>query len=183
MVDKLKNILYNKNGQALFEMILFLPFLLFFYSVFFTIGNSLSGSINQQKAVRGYFYNLVKHNSYLISTPDLKFYESEGMKQVGFYTIGWRDYSDGVTPVANCFEFSSLSKNKSKEVCLDKTRNPAEMSHFVRIFTAYGICGPIFSAATSLSNDKKFIVDQETQTYGTKIGGAATQSIALCAIQ
>ena len=171
----------NKKGQAIFEMILFLPFLLFMYTIFYTAGNSINGSINQQKALRGYFYQVVKHNSYLINTSDLNAFSS--MKQVGFFSLGWSEKMDGKTPVANCFKFSSLLKNGSSEECDTNVRDPADTSRFVRIFTMYGVCGPIYSAATNLTNGKIFIIDQQTQTYGVKIGDNAVAEQDLCALQ
>ena len=48
------------RGQALFEFIVFLPFLLFMLTIMFTVGNAINGSINQQKAVRRYFFTSTK---------------------------------------------------------------------------------------------------------------------------
>ena len=77
VVDK-NNILENSEGQAIFELILFMPFLVYFVTLLFTAGNSINGSINQQKAVRGYFYHLLKGNSNLPVKLDLDAFKSAG---------------------------------------------------------------------------------------------------------
>jgi hypothetical protein len=179
LIDKLK----NEKGQALFEMIIFLPFLMFMYMIFYTVGNSISGSINQQKAVRSYFYRLVKGNSYIVPAIDLTTFANEGHKQVGFYAIGWKEKLDGKVPVANCFKFSSMLKNGSTEECDSNKRDQSGSSRYVRIFTMYGVCGPIFSMTSPTTTGKKYILDQATQTYGPVINGVATASQDLCSLQ
>jgi hypothetical protein len=56
-VKNFKTKFLNQEGQAVFELLIFLPFLLFLYTIYYTAGNAINGSINQQKAVRGYFYS------------------------------------------------------------------------------------------------------------------------------
>ncbi len=164
----MKKIINNKSGQAIFEMIIFLPFLIFFYTIFYTVGNSISASINQQKAVRAYFFQLVKGNSYIVPGIDLRTsFAQESMKKVGFYAIGWNETMKGDTPVSNCFKFNSMLKNNSKEECDSKNRTPPESSKIIRAFTVFGVCGPIFSLTNATSeNSKKYIVDQATQLSG-----------------
>jgi hypothetical protein len=153
MVDEItKNTskLGNQKGQALFEMILFLPFLLFLYTIYYTVGNSLSGSINQQKAVRGYYYAFVKGNSYVLSRNDLAFYKNNGMKIVGFSAIGWTDHLGSAKEAFGpCFKFSSLLKNNSNEECESPERDEAGSSRFIRLYTYYGVCGPTYTVSKS----------------------------------
>lgn len=147
MVGEMKKLIRNEKGQAIFELILFLPFLVFMVSIFYTIGNSISGSINQQKAVRNYFYFLVKNNSYINTSKELELYATDnGMKSVGFAAIGWREksISDRVS-IAPCFQFSSMLKNNgSNEECDGAERGENDTSHFIRLFTFYGVCGPTY---------------------------------------
>lgn len=141
----------NQKGQALFEMILFLPLLLFLFSIYYTVGNSISGSINQQKAVRGYFYATIKGNSYIISLADLKEFVNSGMKKIGFSALGWNEKLDGdKKSLAPCFKFSSLLKNGSTEECESDQRQEEGSSRFIRLFTYYGVCGPAYH----VTNDK-----------------------------
>ena len=149
MGNKLKELLSNEKGQAIFELVIFIPFLVFLYSIYYTIGNSISGSINQQKAVRGYFYALVRGNSYVNSFNDLKELSTgDGVKRIGFNAIGWREKSDGAGKLAfaPCFKFSSILKNNTTEECDDAIREDEGKSRLIRVFTFYGVCGPVYTA-------------------------------------
>jgi hypothetical protein len=151
MVAKIKqkfiNNFLNQKGQALFEMILFLPFLMFLYTIYYSVGNSINGSINQQKAVRGYFYSRVKGNSYLVSLSELvKFKEENSITKVGFNSLGWADQmKNEKNPLAPCFKFSSLIKNNSTEECNGSERDNEHSSKFIRLFTYYGVCGATYT--------------------------------------
>jgi len=152
MEDEIKKLLKNQKGQAIFELILFLPFLIFMLSIYYTIGNSLSGSINQQKAVRGYFYALTKNNSYVNTAKDIDEFGNIGMRSVGFSALGWREKSEGGGKQAfgPCFSFASMLKNgPSGETCDGKERGDNDTSNFIRVFTFYGVCGPVYSQPTS----------------------------------
>ena len=147
----------NQKGQALFEMIIFLPFMLFLYTIYYTIGNSISGSINQQKAVRSYFYQIVKGNSYMVTLSDLKGFSTSGLKKVGFNSVGWNErLADGNTSFAPCFKFSSLLKSNSSEKCDDSEREEEGSSRFIRLFTYYGVCGPSYMETTELSGSNPY---------------------------
>lgn len=138
-------ILKNNRGQSIFEFIAFLPFLVIMYSIVYTVGNSINGSINQQKATRGYFYNLNKNNSFINTYSDLKLFESNSMSLVGFSYIGWRVKSEsgGTISFAPCFSFNAMMKSGSDEGCDDKPNDP-DISRHIRVYTAYGVCGPTY---------------------------------------
>ena len=148
MVDKkITKPLKNQSGQALFELVIFIPFLIFLYTIYSTTGDAISASINQQKAVRGYFYSLIMGNSYLNNPLELAEFSRFSVKSVGFSSLGWREKgnADGTTAFAPCFKFSSLLKNNSTEECDSKERDEEGMSRFIRVFTYYGVCGPVYS--------------------------------------
>ncbi|MDO9182974.1 MAG: hypothetical protein Q7U04_11230 [Bacteriovorax sp.] len=157
----------NQNGQALFEMILFLPFLMFLYTIYYTAGNSISGSINQQKAVRGYYYALEKGNSYIVPYTDLKSFRDKGTNKVGFNSVGWNQHlasgSKGEQSFAPCFKFSSFLKNNSTETCDGSDREAEDMSRFVRLFTFYGVCGPYYTQNNFFPD--YFEIDPSAQAY------------------
>jgi hypothetical protein len=157
MVDKIQKLILNDKGQAVFELVIFLPFLIFLYSIYYTAGNSISGSINQQKAVRGYFYSLTKGNSYLNSLGDLNEYSDRSIKAVGFSTLGWREKSSagGQNGFAPCFKFSSILKNEATEECDGSDREGEGSSRFIRVFTYYGVCGPVYTESSD-TNGKFF---------------------------
>lgn len=147
----MKRILRNQKGQAIFELIIFLPFLIFMLSIYYTIGNSLSGSINQQKVVRGYFYALTKNNSYINTGPDIdEFTTKHSFRLVGFSALGWREKSSdgGRKAFGPCFTFPSMLRNGTTESCDDKERGDSPSgptSNLIRVFTFYGVCGPVYT--------------------------------------
>ena len=148
MVDKkIFKSLKNQNGQALFELIIFIPFLIFLYTIYSTTGDSISASINQQKAVRGYFYSLIMGNSYLNNPLEIAEFAKTSVKSIGFSGLGWREKgnAEGSDAFAPCFKFSSLIKNNSTEECDSSDRDEEGVSRFIRVFTYYGVCGPVYS--------------------------------------
>ncbi len=167
----LKHILVsNQKGQALFEMIIFIPFLIFLYTIYSTTGNSISSSINQQKAVRGYFYSLIKGNSYLNTFDDLERFRDKSIKMVGFSAIGWREKSknNGDLSFAPCFKFSTMLKNGSEEDCDDKTREAdsdgSPSTRIIRIFTYYGVCGPVYSETSDPNAPAFYMIHPANQS-------------------
>ncbi len=164
----------KQGGQSLFEFIVFLPFLVFLYTIFYTAGNAISGSINQQKATRAYFYYLLKGNSYLHVPSDLLKLKSENINRIGFFAIGWREKeSSGKQSFAPCFQFSSLLKNNSTEECDAPNFEEERSTRLIRIYTTYGVCGPMYLPAERMGNIKdagiaKFYIPQEAQS-GNKV--------------
>ena len=168
MVDEnIKNkIFFNQKGQAIFELILFLPLLMFLYTIFYTTGNSINGSINQQKATRGYFYTLVKQNSYVSRVIDINDLKDEGMKMIGFHAIGWRDHDQGNSKsFAPCFKFSSLLKNGTTEECDSSERDEESSSRFVRVFTFYGVCGATYTIGKDSVSGDTYVIDPSVQAH------------------
>lgn len=176
-----KLLLSNQKGQAVFELIIFLPFLVFLYTIYSTTGNSINGSINQQKAVRGYFYALLRGNSYINTMADLEEFSSKSVNVVGFSALGWRDKSangqrDSFAP---CFKFSSVLKNDSDEDCDSETReedsdgNP--ISRNVRVFTFYGICGPVYSKISDSGAGNYYDINptQQNNPYNCMLSNSA----------
>ena len=157
MVASLNKLINNQSGQAIFELIIFIPFLVFLYAIYYTVGNSINGSINQQKAVRGYFYALTKGNSYINTLLDLEqMNDIFSIKEVGFSSVGWRikESSGGQGAFAPCFRFAAALNNNSTEECDDKVREiPNESSRLIRVFTFYGVCGPAYKVSSS---DKRY---------------------------
>jgi hypothetical protein len=162
-VKNFKTKFLNQEGQAVFELLIFLPFLLFLYTIYYTAGNAINGSINQQKAVRGYFYTLVKGNSYLSTSLDLKDNKDHNILLVGFNAIGWRDHSpDQKNSIAPCFTFSSLLKSNTSEKCEGDERDEEGSSRYIRLFTFYGVCGPTYT----LGKDGSFTIEPNAQGIG-----------------
>ena len=159
-------ILKNQKGQAIFELLIFIPFLIFLYSIYYTVGNSISASINQQKAVRGYFYSLIKGNSYLNTFKDLEDFSNGGIKTVGFSAVGWREseLTGKKASIAPCFKFSSLLKNNSSEECESGERPEEQSSRFIRIFTFYGVCGPVYVETPGGATGISYVIPNSVQS-------------------
>ena len=96
----------NNEGQAILEVVFFIPFFIFVILLIVTVGNSINGSINQQKSTRRYLFNLIKGNSYIISQSNLKAYQG-GIRVVGNYSLGWQEDKDGTLAIATCYELKN----------------------------------------------------------------------------
>jgi len=144
---RIATIFKDQEGQAIFEVLVFLPLLIFLYTILFNVGNSINVSINQQKVTRRYFYYLIKGNSYLPSQADLQSFK-DGYVSVGMSVIGFKDKTDGGaatgSPLAPCFKFNSFLTGSTDETCEEATEEERATS-FIRVFTAYGICGETYS--------------------------------------
>lgn len=137
----MKNI--NENGQALFEFIIFIPFILLLLSLLISIAGSINGSINQQKVTRSYFYFLAKGNSMLPSQDDLINLRNKGIRRVGAYSIGWRHHSVSNEPVTTCYKLSKFLGSDDGETC-DTPLGKKSETRFVRVMTAYGVCSTTY---------------------------------------
>lgn len=154
MAAKKNKILSNHEGQAIFELILFMPFLVYFVTLLFTAGNSINGSINQQKATRGYFYHIVKGNAILPVRSDLNAFKGEGVTSVSVSSLGWAEKRPDENNFATCYKFSTLYST-SEEVCDEKAPDP-NTTIFVRPYTFYGVC----SGTYVMQGDGEYLLDQ-----------------------
>ena len=133
----------NENGQAVFELIMFVPFLIYFLTLLFNSGSAINGSINQQKATRGYFHFIIKGNSYLPVAGDLARHAENGLISVSAASIGWAESrpSDG-EQFGTCYKYSTLY-SKSTETCEEKSQDESS-SIFVKPLTFYGVCSATY---------------------------------------
>ncbi len=144
MAVKKNGKLREEKGQAIFELLVFLPILIFLYTVIFNVGNAINVSINQQKTVRRYFYFLMKGNSYLPYQGELSGYAG-GVTRVSASMIGFADRLEGAsgaggTPVAPCFRFNSIFSDSGDESCDEPVEGERQTS-YIRVMTVYGVCG------------------------------------------
>ncbi len=126
----------NQKGQALVELIIFLPLMFVFYSMISGFANAINGSINQQKFTRSYFYYRLQNNS---TIPKPTGAVENGWQTFGMFFIGWRDRFDGNKPVAPCYQLTIPLSANQDDKCEDKYTNPSTM--FIRVETVYGVCG------------------------------------------
>lgn len=133
------NLLRNNKGQALIELIIFLPLIVTLYSVIGGFASSINGSINQQKIARSYFYYRIQNNS----TVPFPHSGEEKWKMFGMFFIGWKDkYIGSDTPVMPCYKISIPFKDDPKDKCEDTYTDSRTL--WVRVGTAYGICGATY---------------------------------------
>ena len=129
-----------ERGQAIFELLAFMPLLIFIFIIMVTVGNSINASINQQKVTRRYFYYLLKGDSSAPSREDLNIWKESGIALAGMSGLGFRAKEENAQSLAPCFKFVNLFEGDEGETCESPLVGESK-SHFVRIFTYYGICG------------------------------------------
>lgn len=138
----MKRLVKHQQGQALIELIIFLPLMITLYSVIGGFASSINGSINQQKITRSYFYYRVQNNS-TIPTP--KVGDFDNWKTFGMFFIGWRDkYVNGDSPVMPCFKITIPFKENPADKCEDAYSETKTL--WIRVGTIYGICGATYAA-------------------------------------
>lgn len=133
----------DQSGQALIELIIFLPLMFTLYSMISGFANSINGSINQQKVTRSYFYYRVQNNS-TVPKPDEEF-TYQGWGRFGMYFVGWKDSMQGDDPVAPCYQITIPMNGSNGEDC--ERPYTQETTQYIRVGTAYGICGATYGAA------------------------------------
>lgn len=152
--DHQKNIFLEERGQALFELILFLPLLLLILTVMVTVGNAINSSINQQKVTRGYYYYTLRGNSLGLNSLDLREYGTgNGMKTVGMYSLGWRRSEPEHSiqdSYATCFKFSTMfSSDNSDKNCDEPNLSGQPKTSIIRLYTAYGLCTEVYTVSNT----------------------------------
>lgn len=139
----------NEEGQALIELIIFLPIMFTLYTLISGFANAINGSINQQKVTRAYFYYKIQNNS-TVPKPDSDAFRSWGL--FGMQFTGWKDYFQGGSgeegrPVAPCYRVTVPLQAAAGDVCENKYSTPN--TQFVRVATVYGICGATYQRIDS----------------------------------
>lgn len=138
MVAEMKK---NNKGQALFEFIIFLPFVVVLFKMFLNIGGAINGSINQQKALRGYYFYLNRGNSYYPDQQTLNV-DLPSFSQVGFLAIGYSErLQSNITPMAPCYKIEPFFGDDFDK-CLEVPRE--NKSQFIKPKTMFGLCGAVF---------------------------------------
>jgi hypothetical protein len=151
MAAKKRSLIQNDRGQAIIEFAIFLPLMLILYSTVMSIGNAINGSINQQKATRSYFYFRVQNNS-TVPKPIRGGAPGPyiGWNTFSMYMFGWRDkVTSGATPVpmTACYRLRLPLQEDESDVCEEPYTDTT--TQFIRVATAYGICGATYIVANS----------------------------------
>lgn len=135
-----KKYIFNNEGQAVFEMLAFFPFLIFLFTIIVTMGNSINGSINQQKATRSYFLYAYSNDSMGVPLNDLNKLAGVGVLTTGMYAFGWAEKTEGDNPYAGCYRLQQIVGGDSSEDCFEEVAPGKNSSDFIKVFTAFGIC-------------------------------------------
>lgn len=145
MITGAKKIL-KEDGQAIMEFVLFLPFMMMMYFSILSVGNAINGSINQQKAARGYFYYRMGNSSVMPKPRRDGFEPSDGWGTFGMQIMGWAERFQGDSPVAPCFKFQMpLGEIPDGDAC--ENAYSGNKTQFIRVQTVYGICGATYKKA------------------------------------
>lgn len=133
----------DQSGQALIELIIFLPMMFILYGLVSGFAQSINGSINQQKVTRAYFYYRIQNNSYIPKPDEGSSHTS--WNNFGMFFIGWKDYFTGSDiPVMPCYSVTvPLKGSNGSEKCDEKYTTTT--SKWIRVGTVYGICGATYA--------------------------------------
>lgn len=167
----------NEKGQALFEFLIFVPFMMSTYMMVGAMGDAINGSINQQKVSRGYFYSLVLGDS-LIPRKDMQIMADGSVKRVGMWYVGWRTKFEGGNngsgkPIAPCYKLATLVAPTDPDECLDDISGNTT-TQYVRVKTAYGVC------STTYINDE--MVGSHVSYPGAVVSTQGGDSAAGCTL-
>jgi hypothetical protein len=130
----------HEQGQALIELIIFLPLMFMLYAVIAGFANAINGSINQQKITRAYFYYRLQNNS-TIPKPDPD-QSWQNWQKFGMFFIGWKERFQNQSPLAPCYKISLPLQAASGDNCEEKYSNST--TQYIRVGTVYGICGATY---------------------------------------
>lgn len=144
----------NQKGQALIELIVFLPLMFALYSMIAGFASAINGSINQQKATRAYFYYRVQNNPFVPKPDEGDTHANWG--QFGMFFVGWMDEMQSDNPVAPCYRVALPMTSNASEQC-DQPYNQ-DTTQYIRVGTAYGICGGTFARATDGTGHNVYIL-------------------------
>lgn len=170
-MKKTSDILKQDEGQALIELIIFLPLMFTLYTVISGFANAINGSINQQKIARAYFYYRVQNNS-TIPRPDSGGAHMQ-WSRFGMFYIGWKDYFKNETnPVMPCYRISIPLKSAPTDKCDERYTDTSTL--FIRVGTVYGMCGATYrnlNQRTILAPDENGLSFQEVVDAGSCVIG------------
>ncbi len=149
----------DQKGQALIELIVFLPLMFTVYAVISGFANAINGSINQQKVVRGYFYFRTQNNS-MIPKP---IEDHAQYQRFGADFLGWKEFFGGnEQPMAPCYKVSIPVRAGNSDSCANQYSEPSSL--YMRVGTAYGVCGGTY---INVSNNISLLPDSRGLTYAS----------------
>lgn len=144
VVKNQQRIIFNQEGQAIIEMVLFFPLLVLLFVYFLNITASINGSINQQKITRSYFFARLKSNSMYPLAQDFR-PELGGVlwDYAGMSFIGWTEkFNSSQEPFLACYKANvPFFKTEETECSAQYSGNN---TNYIRVGTIFGICGATY---------------------------------------
>ena len=145
----------DKKGQAIFEFIVFLPIMVILYGVIVAISSAINGSINQQKATRGFTYGMIKGNPTIPLRILVERNANEGVERQGMFVHLFGDELTGGAnprPFAVCYKVRLFGQEDDEE-CKDPITDAGDnSSRWIRVKTAYGLCGASYVVDKNQNN-------------------------------
>lgn len=146
----------DQRGQAIFELVVFMPFMLILLVLVINLGSAINASINQQKVTRNYFYYLNRNDSIMLRNYDLgpNGFGKFGVTAAGHTFIGWREMKESSaseSSLAPCFKLITFPGESNREKCVDPVNK--KNTKIIKIFTAYGVCAA------------SYVLDQNGQAF------------------
>ncbi len=143
----------NEKGQAIFELIIFLPIFLFLIKSLFDYGDAINLGINQLKVVRGYYFYSVSHDTMVPNAKFLEDFKNNGVNHVSLDAFSWSldtIAESGGSPVGACVKVYGFLGNEIEEEC--REANPVDRkTQFIRIYSSFGVCTGTWSKAEAAS--------------------------------
>jgi len=148
----------NQKGQALIELIIFLPIMFMFYAIVSSFANAINGSINQQKIARSYFFFRTQNNPYIPKPDAEKTYTQ--WSTFGMYFIGYMDDDISNQPVAACYKVNIPMAPSGNDKC--ETSYSTATTQFIRVQTVFGVCGATY---LTINNEAVLVPDYPGTHY------------------
>jgi hypothetical protein len=129
----------NQRGQALIELIIFLPLMFTLYSIISGFAGAINGSINQQKATRAYAFYINQNSSNFPNPGSM----GPEMQKSGQNVVGWKSKLDGTAPLMPCYRISLPTKGSKSENCDESYSEQTTQN--IRVGTVFGLCGGTYA--------------------------------------
>lgn len=136
----------NRKGQALFEFMIFLPIMIILYGIVIAISSAINGSINQQKATRGFIYGYIKGSPTIPVRILIRENLGENVRIQGMFAYLFGDSLDPGPPPrphATCYDVPTYGQVEPED-CEASVDSADRSSPLIRVKTGYGLCGATY---------------------------------------
>ncbi len=113
----------------------------------FDYGDAINHSINQNKAVRGYYFFVSQNDSFAPNLTFLPFFSSKSINSLSLDTFNWstiRVPDESSQARGSCVKVPGFLGNGINEEC-DAPAPEGNKSQFIRVYTSFGTCTGTFA--------------------------------------